>query len=281
MAPASTGAVLIRCFIDDSISATSRSISAWLGGAAWASAITARTSRSAASQSSPTGSTCTVVMFADRPMSLRSAPAAMKVPPERARVSSRRLMMRIATRSIIRFWLKITVSPSTVQGRTIAMVVSTGSAGSTMLAATGVPSTGLPKSGVGTAGPVPFQSEKCLTIICSSSAGSTSPIAMTVARSGRYQRSWNACTLAGVAATSVSTVPIGSRCDSGWPANIRSSIASCSRTCGPGCSRCSASTTGRSESRICCVICGPDIMPARILKLSSSPAGDAIGRSSL
>jgi hypothetical protein len=41
----------------------------------------------------------------------------------------------------------------------------------------------------------------------------------------------------------------------------------------PGCSRCSASTTGRSALSACWVIAGADIMPARILKLSSSPVG--------
>jgi hypothetical protein len=37
----------------------------------------------------------------------------------------------------MRFWLKITVSAKTVQGRTIAIIAIGGTAGSTMLAATG------------------------------------------------------------------------------------------------------------------------------------------------
>jgi len=97
-------------------------------------------------------------------------------------------MMRIATRSTMRFWLKITVSENTVHGRTVVIITSGGSAGSTIEAATGPLALGLPKSGLTGAGPVPFQSVKCLTTICSSSAGSRSPTTITTARSGRYQR---------------------------------------------------------------------------------------------
>ena len=108
-----------------------------------------------------------------------------------------------------------------------------------------------------------------------------SPEMMTTAFSGRYQRSWNAFTLAPFAASSVSTVPIGERLASGWPAKNRPFIASCSLTCGPGCSRRSASTIGRSLDTAASVSAGAAIMPDRILRLSSTVWSVAEGRSSL
>src|SRR3546814_8805754 len=50
------------------------------------------------------------------------------------------------------------------------------------------------------------------------STGSISPTSTTTVRLGRYQRSWNAWTAAGVAASSVLILPIGERSASGCPA---------------------------------------------------------------
>ena len=69
--PASTRAVSTSLRIAPSNSATSRSTSPWVGALAMASAITARTSFTAASQSSPIGRMLVNVPFAERATSSR------------------------------------------------------------------------------------------------------------------------------------------------------------------------------------------------------------------
>ena len=161
------------------------------------------------------------------------------------------------------------------------MLTASGKPGSINTALTGAAGSGLPKSGSAGEGPTPRQSAKYLVISCSNVLGSTSPEMAITARSGRYQRSWNARRLAGVAALSVAVVPIGGRVATNCPAKNSVRVASPARTAGPGCSRASASTVRRSVSTPLPEISGPAIMPERILMLSSSPSGVAPGRSSL
>ena len=112
-------------------------------------------------------------------------------------------------------------------------------------------------------------------------AGSTSPAITTTVRSGRYQRSWNAFSAAGVAARNASTDPMGSCSAKGWPAKNSSRNWSLTRVEGPCPSRSSASTTLVSAAVDVGSNEGTAIIPARIFRLSSMLAGCAEGRSSL
>ncbi len=183
------------------------------------------------------------------------------------------------------WWRRSPCRRRRVQGRTIAMVVSTGNAGRRCWRRPALPSTGLPIGESAPPGRVPFQSGEMLD----DHTAQQRRIDVTDRDDRRALRAIPAlvkrpCTVLGVARVSVSTVPIGSRCgDSGHAngehqvehrvlqAHLRPRLLALF----------GRRTTGRSESRIFWVICGPDIMPARILKLSSSPAGDVTGRSSL
>ena len=97
----------------------------------------------------------------------------------------------------------------------VAVATIGGNDGSTTVLVAAALGSGLPKSGAATAGPCPVQLAKFFTISDAAVAGSMSPDRITTVFSGRYQRSWNACTAAGVAASSVLIVPIGERLASG------------------------------------------------------------------